>query len=130
MAVFGAPVAHGNDPERAIRAALDIRNGMPALGDDVGRPIGVHIGIASGQVVASSTGSGDHLEYTVTGDSVNLASRLTDSAEAGQILISDTIRQALSDCLSCHEVEPLSVKGFAAPIRAWQLHEWRERAGT
>jgi class 3 adenylate cyclase/tetratricopeptide (TPR) repeat protein len=129
MAVFGAPVAHGNDPERAIRAALDIRHGMPALGDDLGCPIGVHIGIASGQVVASSTGSGDHLEYTVTGDSVNLASRLTDAAEAGQILISDTIRQALSDRLSCHEVEPLSVKGFAAPIRAWQLHQWRERAG-
>src|SRR5688572_29179364 len=52
MAVFGAPVAHGNDAERAVRAALDIQRRIPALADARGRPLRVHVGIASGQVVA------------------------------------------------------------------------------
>src|SRR5919109_1942109 len=66
MAVFGAPVAHGNDPERAVRAALAIRDAMPAISAEVGREVGVHVGVAGGQVVASSTGSAGHREYTVT----------------------------------------------------------------
>ena len=53
MAVFGAPVAHGNDPERAARAALAIQDAVPALGREFGRRSAVHIGIAGGQVVAS-----------------------------------------------------------------------------
>ena len=56
MAVFGAPVAHGNDAERAVRAALAIRAAVPGLGREVGREVGVHTGIASGQVVASGGG--------------------------------------------------------------------------
>jgi class 3 adenylate cyclase len=80
MALFGAPIAHGNDPERAVRAALDIQRRMPALAAELDRPIGAHIGVASGQVVASRTGSASRQDYTVTGDSVNLASRLTDRA--------------------------------------------------
>jgi class 3 adenylate cyclase len=70
MAVFGAPVAHGNDIERAVRAALAIRDAMPMISAELGRPISVHIGVASGQVVASATGSATRREYTVTGDSV------------------------------------------------------------
>ena len=67
MAVFGAPVAHGNDPERAVRSALEMQSSISTLRDGSDRPVSVHIGIASGQVVASSTGSSEHLEYTVTG---------------------------------------------------------------
>jgi class 3 adenylate cyclase len=96
MAVFGAPVAHGNDPERCVRAALDIGRRVPVLAAELGRSIGVHIGIASGEVMASGTGSARHLEYTVTGDSVNLASRLTDKAATGEILISDSVHRALA----------------------------------
>jgi class 3 adenylate cyclase len=89
MGVFGAPVAHGDDAERAARAALAIRAAVPEVSARVRRPIGVHIGVAGGQVVASRTGSASHSEYTVTGDTVNLASRLTAAAEAGEILTSD-----------------------------------------
>jgi class 3 adenylate cyclase len=64
MAVFGAPRAHGNDAERAVRAALAIRDAMPALSQEIARPIAVHIGIAGGQVVASGTGSATYAEYT------------------------------------------------------------------
>ena len=57
MAVFGAPVAHGNDAERAVRAALAIRDAMPTVAAEAGRPVRVHIGVAGGEVVASGTGS-------------------------------------------------------------------------
>ena len=126
MAVFGAPVAHSNDPERAARAALDIQHRVPALADERGRPLGVHIGVASGQVVASGTGSARHREYTVTGESVNLASRLTDAAQAGEVLISDAVHRALAERLACAEAGALAVKGFAEPVRAWRLLGLRE----
>jgi class 3 adenylate cyclase/tetratricopeptide (TPR) repeat protein len=128
MAVFGAPVAHSNDPERAARAALDIQRRVPALADARGRPLGVHIGVASGQVVASGTGSARHREYTVTGESVNLASRLTDAAQAGEVLISDAVHRALAERLACAEAGALVVKGFAEPVRAWRLLGLREAA--
>jgi class 3 adenylate cyclase len=126
MGVFGAPTAHGNDPERAVRAALAIREAVPALGADLGRPIGVHIGIASGQVVAS--GGVGHRAYSITGDSVNLASRLTDAAEVGTILISDAVRRLLGERVDCAELGALDVKGFAEPVRAWRLVDVGERA--
>src|SRR5262245_16880522 len=70
MGVFGAPIAHGDDVERAVRAALSIRETMSELSTEVSRPMSVHIGIASGRVVASHTGSATHRQYTVIGDSV------------------------------------------------------------
>ena len=121
MAVFGAPTAHGNDAERAARAALAIREGMPQLGADLGHTIGVHIGLAAGQVVASPTGSATHREYTVTGDSVNLASRLTDAATTGTILISDLVRRMLPTRFACHEAGAFAIKGLAEPVQAWRL---------
>jgi class 3 adenylate cyclase len=121
MAIFGAPIAHGNDAERAIRAALAIREAIPELSARLGRPLGVHIGVAGGQVVASGIGNVSHREYTVTGDTVNLASRLTDAAVAGEILISERVRRALADRLDCLEAGSLMMKGFAEPVRAWRL---------
>lgn len=128
MAVFGAPVAYGNDPERCVRAALDIGRRMPMLAAELGRPIGVHIGIASGEVVASGTGSARHLEYTVTGESVNLASRLTDQAHTGEILISDSVHRALVERIDCSEVGELAIQGLAKPVRAWRMHGFRDPA--
>jgi class 3 adenylate cyclase/tetratricopeptide (TPR) repeat protein len=119
MAVFGAPVAHGNDPERAARAALAIRGAMPDLGRELGRDLDVHIGIASGQVVAS--GGAGHRTYSITGDSVNLASRLTEQAPPGIILISDAVRHMLAPGFTCDHAGTLMVKGLAEPVRAWRL---------
>jgi class 3 adenylate cyclase/tetratricopeptide (TPR) repeat protein len=126
MGVFGAPTAHDNDTERAARAALTVQAAIPELSSRVGHPIGVHIGIAGGQVVASRTGSAGHSEYTVTGDTVNLASRLTAAAEAGEILTSDDTRRALADRFDCADAGALSIKGFAEPVRAWRLRGLRQ----
>lgn len=128
MAVFGAPIAHGNDAERALRAALAIRGGMPDLAERVGRQIGVHVGVASGQVVASDTGSADHVAYTVTGDSVNLASRLADKASGDEILISAAVQSALAERLDCSEGGSVDVKGFERSIPVWRLNGFRNSA--
>ncbi|MBP8007098.1 MAG: hypothetical protein KA019_01325, partial [Burkholderiales bacterium] len=95
MAVFGAPVAHGNDVERAVRAACDIHDAMAALSAEFGRTLATHVGVASGEVVAASTGSAVRADYTVTGDAVNLASRLEELAGAGETIVSDDVRAAL-----------------------------------
>ncbi|BCQ28354.1 AAA family ATPase (plasmid) [Caballeronia sp. NK8] len=125
MAVFGAPVAHGNDLERAVRAALAIRDAMPGLSRALARPVFVHIGIAGGEVVASGTGSAAHRAYTVTGETVNLASRLTGAAGSGEILISEAVRRALADRLDCVARGELAVKGFAASVPAWCVTGFR-----
>ena len=117
MAVFGAPVAHGNDPERAVRAAIDIHQAVAGLTRDNGEALSVHIGVASGQVVASGTGSAAHQEYTVTGDSVNLASRLQDLAAAGQTLISDAVRNAVSADVECEDIGEVEVAGLPKAVR-------------
>ena len=121
MALFGAPVAHTNDPERAVRAACDIHEAMEDLSRELGQALQVHIGIASGQVVASGTGSEAHLEYTVTGDTVNLASRLQDQAAPGESLISEAVYRAASRVASCESRGEVSVKGLQAPVRVWAL---------
>jgi class 3 adenylate cyclase/tetratricopeptide (TPR) repeat protein len=125
MAVFGAPVAHSDDPERALRAALDIHRTMAELSEEFGRDLQAHIGIASGQVVASGTGSDAHREYTVTGSSVNLASRLQDKAEPGATLISQAVHRAVTDVAESAAMGEIEVKGFEAPVPVWRLEGLR-----
>ena len=128
MAVFGAPVAHDDDPLRAVRAALDIHQRMTALSDDVGYPMQAHVGIASGQVVASGTGSDAHREYTVTGDSVNLASRLQDQAAPGETLVSDALHHAVAAAVDCEPLGDVVVKGLDAAVRVWRVAALRDAA--
>ena len=129
MAVFGAPLAHDNDPERAVRAALAIRDGLPELGREIGREIGVHVGIASGQVVAGGAGSDAHREYTVTGDSVNLAARLTDRAGSNEILISDAVRRAVAGRLRLRAARRPRGQGPGGAGRGLAPDRHRPRSG-
>ena len=130
MAVFGAPISHGNDAERAVGAGIAIRDAIPELSERVGHRLAVHIGVAGGQVVASGTGSETHREYTVTGDTVNLASRLTDAAPAGALLISHSVRAELGSALVVEDAGLLAVKGFAAQQQAWRSSGGSCRAGS
>lgn len=115
MALFGAPVAHGNDPERAIRAALDIQAAMPGLAAEFGRDLRVHLGIALGEVVASGIGSAAHTAYTVTGEAANLAARLMERAAAGETLVADNLRQATESIASFEESGREQLKGWMRP---------------
>jgi class 3 adenylate cyclase/predicted ATPase len=127
MGVFGAPVSHGNDPERAVRAALGIHDAMQRLSSDLGRHISVHIGVASGEVVAAATGSDVHREYTVLGDAVNLASRLDGLASAGETMISQGVEQAVGDLIESEAVGEVQVKGLAEAVRVFRVRRLRER---
>ena len=121
MALFGAPRAHDDDPLRAARAALDILEAVETLNDSQGRRLQAHIGVASGVVVAGGLERGKVLDYTVLGDSVNLAARLVAAAGPGQVLLSDTVYHALSGRGVCDDLGEISLKGFDGPTRAWRL---------
>ncbi len=117
MAVFGAPVAHSDDPERAVRCALEIHGRLAAFDP----PRQSHIGIASGQVVAGETGSSSFAEYTVTGPSVNLAARLQDMAKGGETLVSDQVKRAAERIVASEAVGEVAVKGIDRPIAVWRV---------
>ena len=125
MAVFGAPVAHTDDPERSVRAALEMHRKLAEFTP----PLIAHIGIASGQVVASRTGSRSFDEYTMTGASVNLAARLQDLAGPGETLISDAVQNAVAGLAVSELVGDADVKGFDGPIKTWRVLD-TERQGT
>jgi class 3 adenylate cyclase/tetratricopeptide (TPR) repeat protein len=121
MAIFGAPLAHGDDPERAVAVAQEIHERMPELARETGLPVAAHVGIACGVVVAGGTGSDAHREYTVTGDSVNLAARLQDRAAPGETLISDDVRRALAGKADLAPLGDLALKGIGEPVKAWRV---------
>jgi class 3 adenylate cyclase/tetratricopeptide (TPR) repeat protein len=121
MAVFGAPVAHGNDAQRAVRAALAMHAAAATLSNCDGAPLRLHIGIASGEVVAAVISGGGKSKYSVTGDTVNLAARLDALADPGDTLISDALYRAVSTVVDAHAGGEHAVKGFVAPVKVWKV---------
>jgi len=121
MAIFGAPMAHGNDPQRAVRAAIEIHELVDRVKESNGRAVQVHIGIASGEVVAGGTGSSRHSQYTVTGDAVNLASRLHDMAKPGTTLVSEAIHRAIEGQFESEAVGETTVAGLVRPVAVWRV---------
>ncbi|USG60879.1 AAA family ATPase [Sneathiella marina] len=114
MIVFGAPVAHTDDPERALRAALEIHRRATAFK----AAFKVKIGVASGQVVA---GHEKEASYTVTGDSVNLAVRLTDLATFQQTLVSAAVKNALGDRFHGELLGEKIHNGLKSSVSVWRL---------
>ncbi|MDY6788159.1 MAG: adenylate/guanylate cyclase domain-containing protein, partial [candidate division WOR-3 bacterium] len=131
MVVFGAPVAHKNDPERAVRAALEMQEAIetiepvPAKGELI--KVRMSIGINTGEIVALNMGTDQRMEYTVMGDNVNLSARLEGVANAGQVIISDSTHKYVKDKFDFAELEPVSVKGKSEPIQIYQALSVRER---
>src|SRR5690348_2015069 len=109
MAVFGVPVAHEDDALRACRAAVEMRDALPALG------IQGRLGVNTGEVV---TGTKERL---VTGDAVNVAARLEQAATPGEVLIGEATEGLLHQAVAAEPVEPLALKGKAEPVRAYRL---------
>ncbi len=126
MGVFGVPVAHGNDPERALRAAESIHRVMTALSIEFGLPLSVHIGAAFGQVVASRRNASSG-EFSTVGDTVNLAARLVGLARDGETVLSDSLKRELSDSIVAEPIGEVSVKGFEHPVAVWRMSGWSDR---
>src|SRR6202165_2287224 len=120
MALFGAPLARGNDAERAVRAALEIQTSVPRLASGLPTALAVHIGIATGEVIASSVGSQHHRGYTVTGEAANIAARLLEKAVSGETLVSDDVYKATNHVVAYEPLGPLALKGVGHPVEAWR----------
>ncbi len=120
MAVFGIPTAHDDDALRAVRAAMEIRDRIVRLGEELGLPaaLQVRIGVNSGSVVV---GSGPADQFLASGTAVNLAARLQAAAEPGEILAGDTTRQLTLDAVSFGEARAVTAKGFDEPVDAWPV---------
>ncbi|MDB5037049.1 MAG: adenylate/guanylate cyclase, partial [Bacteriovoracaceae bacterium] len=116
MALFGAPIAHENDPELAIDCALKMLEELKKFSLEESLPLGMSIGINSGMVVAGGVGSDQKFEYTVMGDAVNVAQRLQSAAKAGQILVSKIMSKLCQNKFDFETHEPIRVKGKEAPI--------------
>jgi adenylate cyclase len=125
MAVFGAPMAHPDHSARAIRTALAMQEGIAGLNERRGRegkePIAVGIGVSAGEAVAGTVGTEDRMEYTVIGDSVNLAARLEANAKAGQILISHRTYERVRDLVEARPLGRIRVKGKEEEVEVYEV---------
>jgi class 3 adenylate cyclase len=125
MALFGAPVAHEDDPERAVRAALAIRDWAREEGN-----VDVRIGVNTGEALISLGARTTAGEGMAAGDVVNTAARLQSAAAINGILVGETTYRATADAIDYQEAAPVEAKGKAEPVRVWEAVEPRSRVAT
>ena len=113
VAVFGIPSVHEDDALRAVRAALEMRDAVAAMGE-----IQARIGVNTGDVLATGATQGDSL---VVGDAVNVAARLEQAAGPGTVLVGEATWALVAHAAHGHQVEPLAAKGKSEPLTAWLL---------
>ncbi len=130
LAVFGAPVAHEDDAERAVRAALEIRDCSLNEGASFEVPISAHVGVNTGEVMAGSVGPEGQRTWTVMGDTVNTGARLMSSAARGTVLVGEETERATRRAVRYRELAPLTMKGKQAPVRAWEALGAARQPGT
>ena len=122
MILFGAPVAHEDDPARALRAALAMQRALERFNEALERThdlaLKLRIGVESGEVVAGPREVGGMVEYTVIGDAVNVAARLQTAAAPGTILVGEGTSQRIDGGFRLQAVEPLTLKGRERPVAA------------
>ncbi|MSQ37802.1 MAG: hypothetical protein EXR61_05765 [Chloroflexi bacterium] len=129
--IFGAPIAHEDDPQRALRTALAMQHVFTAhaarLQKERGITIGLRIGVHTGLVVAGG-GVRSGPEYGVMGDTVNIASRLQSAAGAGEIYVTQATFRFTNREFSFREVGPITMKGKEQPVLAYALASERTEA--
>jgi class 3 adenylate cyclase len=125
LAFFGAPIAHEDDPERAIFAALDMLEATGAFAAELkasrGIDFRIRAGINTGPVLVGNVGSDLRYEYTALGDAVNVAARMQTSAQPGTVLITEMTRRLTGDTFELADLGEIEVKGKAEPIRAYRV---------
>jgi class 3 adenylate cyclase/predicted ATPase len=125
MAVFGAPVAHEDDAERAVRATLEIRDWARVEGD-----LQVRIGVNTGEALVAVDARSEAGEALVAGDVVNTAARLQSAAPENGILVGETTHRATRGAIDYDDADAVEAKGKAEPVRAWLVREARARVAV
>ena len=124
MALFGAPVAHEDDPERAVRAALAIRDAIVGEGE-----LEIRIGITTGEALIALGARPEAGEGMASGDVVNVAARLETAAPANGVLVDETTYRSTQRAVDYREADPVEAKGKAEPIPVWEALETTSRFG-
>jgi len=125
LAFFGAPVAHEDDPERAIRAGLDLIASIETLSARVQReqgvPLRVRVGINTGPVLVGTVGTAMAREYTAMGDAVNVAARMQSAARPGTVLVTAATYAFVAPIVDASDAGALELKGKSEPVRAYEI---------
>lgn len=117
MAIFGAPVAHEDDAERAVRSALAMQRTIGEMAASAGMDVRLRVGVNTGEVLIGAMRAGG--DFTAMGDTVNVASRLQTSAEAGTVVVGPATYQATNGVIAYRDLEPLQAKGREEKISRW-----------
>jgi len=123
LALFGAPVSHEDDAERALLVALEMHRELARLCDKLPHEaeLTLHCGVNSGHGIARILGSKARMDYAVLGDSVILAQRLESAAPKGETYVSDFTYRLTAERFEFESFGELTLKGKAQPVRAWRL---------
>ena len=125
MAIFGAPLTHENDPERAVRCSIEMMEYMERFNQlspvALPEPLGLHISMNTGMVVAGNVGSDLRMNYSIIGDTVNLASRLKHFAERGEIVVSQETYRIVSSLITTEEPRSVGIKGKSEPVKLYKI---------
>src|SRR6185503_13820179 len=130
LVFFGAPVAHEDDPERAVRCGLDMVREI-AAGEDHehhGVPLQVRVGINTGPVVVGMVGTDVAREYTAMGDAVNIAARMQAAAPPGGVMITAATYKFVAPLIDATDAGPLELKGKAELVHAYRVNGLRAGA--
>jgi len=130
LAFFGAPIGHEDDPQRAVRAALDIQAGVREYATRLAAERGIEqfaarVGINTGLVVVGEVGSDLRIAYTAVGDAINMAARMEQNAPPGGILVSAETFGHVADDFTADRQPPLAVKGHADPMDTYLISSSR-----
>ena len=128
MAVFGAPVAHEDDAERAVRAGLRILETIEELSDE-GLELSVRAAVTTGEAVVALGARPERGEGIVTGDVVNTAARLQSAAPVGAVLVDETTMRSAEAAITFEALDAVEAKGKAEPIPVWRVIGARSRVG-
>jgi predicted ATPase/class 3 adenylate cyclase len=121
LAYFCYPIANENDPERAVRAALDITRHISGVVTPAGEPLGVRIGIATGRVIVSDLFAGGEDRQSIIGSTPNLAARLQNHAPSNGTVIADETHDRVANLFACDDLGAISIRGFEQPHRVWRV---------
>ena len=130
MAVFGTPVAHEDDPDRAVRAAIDMMRALAEFNAEreaSGRkPVNIGVGINTDSIVSGNIGSPKRMDYTVIGDGVNLASRLESACKqyGARVLVSEYTYKQVKGTYRVREVDRVIVKGKTQPVDVFEILDY------